>query len=108
MRFKCTALEKTPTIYRVVTSQKLRRPLVAAVLLTVTQQMSGIDAVFYYSGEFFEVSFFISTMYASQLSNVPHVVFTASWNFRRCWYFNGFCNQHYFHGCWSIFNGENW
>eukprot|EP01138_Halocafeteria_seosinensis_P000426 gb/GECG01000439.1/.p1 GENE.gb/GECG01000439.1/~~gb/GECG01000439.1/.p1 ORF type:complete len:571 (+),score=58.75 gb/GECG01000439.1/:1-1713(+) len=48
--------DEVPSVWKVVNSRSLRRPLVAAVLLTVTQQLSGIDSVFYYSSYFFETA----------------------------------------------------
>lgn len=47
--------DEVPSVWKVVSSEYLRRPLLAAVLLTVTQQLSGIDSVFYYSSYFFKV-----------------------------------------------------
>lgn len=47
--------DEVPSVWKVVSSEYLRRPLLAAVLLTATQQLSGIDSVFYYSSYFFKV-----------------------------------------------------
>eukprot|EP01138_Halocafeteria_seosinensis_P000832 gb/GECG01000853.1/.p1 GENE.gb/GECG01000853.1/~~gb/GECG01000853.1/.p1 ORF type:complete len:552 (+),score=56.45 gb/GECG01000853.1/:1-1656(+) len=54
------SLEKEkPSFYSIATDMSLRKPLIAAIVLTVSQQLSGINAVFYYSGTFFKVPFLV-------------------------------------------------
>lgn len=43
-----------PSLRDVLTDASIRRPLVMCTLLSVAQQFSGINAVFYYSNQFFE------------------------------------------------------
>ena len=50
------AEEEAPTFVGILKDVSLRKPLIAAIVLTVSQQISGINAVFYYSTTFFEVS----------------------------------------------------
>eukprot|EP01138_Halocafeteria_seosinensis_P000829 gb/GECG01000850.1/.p1 GENE.gb/GECG01000850.1/~~gb/GECG01000850.1/.p1 ORF type:complete len:532 (+),score=56.12 gb/GECG01000850.1/:1-1596(+) len=57
------SLEKEkPSFYSIATNMSLRKPLVAAIVLTISQQLSGINAVFYYSGTFFKEAGTSSTL----------------------------------------------
>eukprot|EP01138_Halocafeteria_seosinensis_P012662 gb/GECG01012938.1/.p1 GENE.gb/GECG01012938.1/~~gb/GECG01012938.1/.p1 ORF type:complete len:528 (+),score=47.23 gb/GECG01012938.1/:1-1584(+) len=49
-----SAEKEEPSFYSIMVDKSLRKPLVAAIILTVSQQLSGINAVFYYSGTFFD------------------------------------------------------
>jgi hypothetical protein len=48
--------EPSPSLRELLRDKALHRPLIISIVLMYTQQLSGINAVFYYSTEFFKVS----------------------------------------------------
>ncbi|TRY96198.1 hypothetical protein DNTS_009399 [Danionella cerebrum] len=71
-----TALEKKVTIPELFRSPAYRQPLLIAVMLQLSQQLSGINAVFYYSTGIFESAGVTQPIYATIGAGVVNTVFT--------------------------------
>ncbi|KAG7269331.1 hypothetical protein CRUP_006689 [Coryphaenoides rupestris] len=70
------ALEKKVTIVELFRSRAYRQPLVIAIVLQLSQQLSGINAVFYYSTGIFETAGVAEPIYATIGAGVVNTVFT--------------------------------
>ncbi|XP_061520445.1 solute carrier family 2, facilitated glucose transporter member 1-like [Phycodurus eques] len=70
------ALEKKVTIPELFRCAAYRQPLLIAVMLQLSQQLSGINAVFYYSTGIFESAGVRQPVYATIGAGVVNTVFT--------------------------------
>uniref|UniRef100_A0A3B4AP19 Major facilitator superfamily (MFS) profile domain-containing protein n=1 Tax=Periophthalmus magnuspinnatus TaxID=409849 RepID=A0A3B4AP19_9GOBI len=70
------ALEKKVTIPELFRSAAYRQPLLIAVMLQLSQQLSGINAVFYYSTGIFESAGVKQPIYATIGAGIVNVIFT--------------------------------
>ncbi|XP_034466998.1 solute carrier family 2, facilitated glucose transporter member 1 [Hippoglossus hippoglossus] len=70
------AMEKKVTIPELFRSPKYRQPIVIAIVLQLSQQLSGINAVFYYSTGIFETAGVTQPIYATIGAGVVNTVFT--------------------------------
>ncbi|KAK9528593.1 hypothetical protein VZT92_012746 [Zoarces viviparus] len=68
--------EKTVTILELFRSPLYRQPLLIAVVLQLSQQLSGINAIFYYSTRIFEKAGVEQPVYATIGSGVVNTAFT--------------------------------
>ncbi|XP_056293180.1 solute carrier family 2, facilitated glucose transporter member 1-like isoform X1 [Pseudoliparis swirei] len=68
--------EKTVTILELCRSPLYRQPLLIAVVLQLSQQLSGINAVFYYSTRIFEKAGVEQPVYATIGAGVVNTAFT--------------------------------
>ncbi|TNN36759.1 Solute carrier family 2, facilitated glucose transporter member 1 [Liparis tanakae] len=68
--------EKTVTILELFRSPLYRQPLLIAVVLQLSQQLSGINAVFYYSTRIFEKAGVEQPVYATIGAGVVNTAFT--------------------------------
>ncbi|XP_030623239.1 solute carrier family 2, facilitated glucose transporter member 1a isoform X1 [Chanos chanos] len=68
--------EKKVTILELFRSPLYRQPLLVAVMLQLSQQLSGINAVFYYSTTIFEKAGVSKPVYATIGAGVVNVAFT--------------------------------
>ncbi|XP_072308261.1 solute carrier family 2, facilitated glucose transporter member 1-like [Eucyclogobius newberryi] len=68
--------EPKVTILELLRSQRYRQPLVVAVVLQLSQQLSGINAVFYYSTRIFERAGVEQPVYATIGAGVVNTAFT--------------------------------
>ncbi|XP_048058036.1 solute carrier family 2, facilitated glucose transporter member 3a [Megalobrama amblycephala] len=70
------AMEKKVTIAELFRIAAYRQPLLIAVMLQLSQQLSGINAVFYYSTGIFESAGVTKPIYATIGAGVVNTVFT--------------------------------
>ncbi|XP_019948587.1 solute carrier family 2, facilitated glucose transporter member 1 [Paralichthys olivaceus] len=70
------AMEKKVTIPELFRSSKYRQPIIIAIVLQLSQQMSGINAVFYYSTGIFQEAGVTQPIYATIGAGVVNTVFT--------------------------------
>ncbi|XP_058609973.1 solute carrier family 2, facilitated glucose transporter member 3a isoform X1 [Onychostoma macrolepis] len=70
------AMEKKVTIPELFRTAAYRQPLLIAVMLQLSQQLSGINAVFYYSTGIFESAGVNQPIYATIGAGVVNTVFT--------------------------------
>ncbi|KAM9839031.1 solute carrier family 2, facilitated glucose transporter member 1-like [Aulostomus maculatus] len=70
------ALEKKVTIPELFRSAAYRQPLLIAVMLQLSQQLSGINAVFYYSTGIFESAGVKQPIYATIGAGIVNTIFT--------------------------------
>ncbi|KAK9957904.1 hypothetical protein ABG768_012104 [Culter alburnus] len=70
------AMEKKVTIAELFRIAAYRQPLLIAVMLQLSQQLSGINAVFYYSTGIFESAGVTQPIYATIGAGVVNTVFT--------------------------------
>ncbi|GLD62981.1 solute carrier family 2, facilitated glucose transporter member 1-like protein, partial [Lates japonicus] len=68
--------EKKVTIKELVQSPLYRQPLIVAIILQLSQQLSGINAVFYYSTRIFEKAGVEQPVYATIGAGVVNTAFT--------------------------------
>ncbi|KAF7686279.1 solute carrier family 2, facilitated glucose transporter member 3a [Silurus meridionalis] len=69
-------MEKKVTIPELFRTSTYRQPLLVAVMLQLSQQLSGINAVFYYSTGIFESAGVTKPIYATIGAGVVNTVFT--------------------------------
>ncbi|KAM4725661.1 solute carrier family 2, facilitated glucose transporter member 1-like [Anableps anableps] len=70
------AMEKKVTILKLLRSSTYRKPLLIAVILQLSQQLSGINAVFYYSTGIFSSAGVKQPIYATIGAGTVNTVFT--------------------------------
>ncbi|XP_068998647.1 solute carrier family 2, facilitated glucose transporter member 3 [Embiotoca jacksoni] len=70
------AMEKKVTILELFRSPKYRQPIIIAIILQLSQQLSGINAVFYYSTGIFQTAGVTQPIYATIGAGVVNTVFT--------------------------------
>uniref|UniRef100_A0A3B5ANJ1 Solute carrier family 2 member 3b n=1 Tax=Stegastes partitus TaxID=144197 RepID=A0A3B5ANJ1_9TELE len=70
------ALEKKVTILEIFRSPNYRQPIIIAIILQLSQQLSGINAVFYYSTGIFATAGVTQPIYATIGAGVVNTVFT--------------------------------
>lgn len=70
------ALEKKVTIPELFRSSAYRQPIIIAIILQLSQQLSGINAVFYYSTSIFADAGVTQPIYATIGAGVVNTVFT--------------------------------
>uniref|UniRef100_H2T3B1 Solute carrier family 2 member 3b n=1 Tax=Takifugu rubripes TaxID=31033 RepID=H2T3B1_TAKRU len=70
------ALEKKVSILELFRSRNYRQPIIIAIVLQLSQQLSGINAVFYYSTGIFETAGVSQPIYATIGAGVVNTVFT--------------------------------
>uniref|UniRef100_A0A8D3BZN1 Solute carrier family 2 member 3b n=2 Tax=Scophthalmus maximus TaxID=52904 RepID=A0A8D3BZN1_SCOMX len=70
------AMEKKVTIPELFRSPKYRQPIIIAIVLQLSQQLSGINAVFYYSTGIFDSAGVSQPIYATIGAGVVNTVFT--------------------------------
>ncbi|XP_019745850.1 solute carrier family 2, facilitated glucose transporter member 1-like [Hippocampus comes] len=70
------ALEKKVTILELLRCPSYRQPLLIAVILQLSQQLSGINAVFYYSTGIFSSAGVSQPIYATIGAGIVNTVFT--------------------------------
>uniref|UniRef100_A0A3B5MPG6 Solute carrier family 2 member 3a n=1 Tax=Xiphophorus couchianus TaxID=32473 RepID=A0A3B5MPG6_9TELE len=70
------AMEKTVTIAELFRSAAYRQPLLIAVMLQLSQQLSGINAVFYYSTGIFSSAGVKQPIYATIGAGIVNTIFT--------------------------------
>uniref|UniRef100_A0A8P4KDN4 Solute carrier family 2 member 3b n=1 Tax=Dicentrarchus labrax TaxID=13489 RepID=A0A8P4KDN4_DICLA len=70
------ALEKKVTIPELFRSPNYRQPIIIAIVLQLSQQLSGINAVFYYSTGIFDTAGVTQPIYATIGAGVVNTVFT--------------------------------
>ncbi|MGH0115136.1 UNVERIFIED_CONTAM: hypothetical protein FKN15_070656 [Acipenser sinensis] len=68
--------EKKVTIPELFRSPSYRQPIIIAIVLQLSQQLSGINAVFYYSTNIFEAAGVKEPVYATIGAGVVNTVFT--------------------------------
>nr|QBK50990.1 glucose transporter 1 [Trachinotus ovatus] len=68
--------EKKVTIKELIQSPLYRQPLIVAIILQLSQQLSGINAVFYYSTRIFEKAGVEQPVYATIGAGVVNTAFT--------------------------------
>ncbi|XP_075965186.1 solute carrier family 2, facilitated glucose transporter member 3 isoform X2 [Anarhichas minor] len=70
------AMEKKVSILELFRSRKYRQPIIIAIVLQLSQQLSGINAVFYYSTGIFKTAGVTQPIYATIGAGVVNTVFT--------------------------------
>lgn len=70
------ALEKKVTVLEIFRSPNYRQPIIIAIILQLSQQLSGINAVFYYSTGIFQTAGVTQPIYATIGAGVVNTVFT--------------------------------
>ncbi|XP_068179713.1 solute carrier family 2, facilitated glucose transporter member 3 [Antennarius striatus] len=70
------AMEKKVTILELFRSPNYRQPIIIAIVLQLSQQLSGINAVFYYSTGIFDKAGVTQPIYATIGAGVVNTVFT--------------------------------
>ncbi|XP_008429711.1 solute carrier family 2, facilitated glucose transporter member 3 [Poecilia reticulata] len=70
------AMEKKVSIPELFRSPKYRQPIIIAIVLQLSQQLSGINAVFYYSTGIFKTAGVPQPIYATIGAGVVNTVFT--------------------------------
>ncbi|XP_070768807.1 solute carrier family 2, facilitated glucose transporter member 3 isoform X2 [Enoplosus armatus] len=70
------ALEKKVTILELFRSRNYRQPIIIAIVLQLSQQLSGINAVFYYSTGIFDTAGVTQPIYATIGAGAVNTVFT--------------------------------
>ncbi|XP_068425750.1 solute carrier family 2, facilitated glucose transporter member 3 [Clinocottus analis] len=70
------ALEKKVSILELFRSPNYRQPIIIAIILQLSQQLSGINAVFYYSTGIFDTAGVTQPIYATIGAGVVNTVFT--------------------------------
>ncbi|XP_041844944.1 solute carrier family 2, facilitated glucose transporter member 3 [Melanotaenia boesemani] len=70
------AVEKKVTVLELFRSPNYRQPIVIAIILQLSQQLSGINAVFYYSTGIFKTAEVSQPIYATIGAGVVNTVFT--------------------------------
>ncbi|KAM6967712.1 solute carrier family 2, facilitated glucose transporter member 3 [Aplochiton taeniatus] len=70
------AMEKKVTIPELFRSPLYRQPIIIAIILQLSQQLSGINAVFYYSTGIFDTAGVTEPIYATIGAGVVNTVFT--------------------------------
>uniref|UniRef100_A0AAV2MC77 Major facilitator superfamily (MFS) profile domain-containing protein n=1 Tax=Knipowitschia caucasica TaxID=637954 RepID=A0AAV2MC77_KNICA len=70
------SMEKKVTIAELFRSPVYRQPIIIAIVLQLSQQLSGINAVFYYSTSIFETAGVTQPIYATIGAGVVNTVFT--------------------------------
>ncbi|XP_076137170.1 solute carrier family 2, facilitated glucose transporter member 3 isoform X2 [Alosa pseudoharengus] len=70
------AMEKKVTIPELFRNRSYRQPIIIAIVLQLSQQLSGINAVFYYSTAIFEGAGVSKPIYATIGAGVVNTVFT--------------------------------
>ncbi|TWW79147.1 solute carrier family 2, facilitated glucose transporter member 1 [Takifugu flavidus] len=70
------ALEKKVSMLELFRSRNYRQPIIIAIVLQLSQQLSGINAVFYYSTGIFETAGVSQPIYATIGAGVVNTVFT--------------------------------
>ncbi|KAJ8389429.1 hypothetical protein AAFF_G00119670 [Aldrovandia affinis] len=70
------AMEKKASIPELFYTAAYREPIIIAIMLQLSQQLSGINAVFYYSTGIFESAGVTQPIYATIGAGVVNVVFT--------------------------------
>uniref|UniRef100_A0A8C5E6G5 Solute carrier family 2, facilitated glucose transporter member 1-like n=1 Tax=Gouania willdenowi TaxID=441366 RepID=A0A8C5E6G5_GOUWI len=70
------AAEKKVTIAELFRSASYRQPLLVAIMLQLSQQLSGINAVFYYSTGIFESAGVKQPIYATIGAGIVNTIFT--------------------------------
>uniref|UniRef100_A0A665W6T8 Solute carrier family 2, facilitated glucose transporter member 1-like n=1 Tax=Echeneis naucrates TaxID=173247 RepID=A0A665W6T8_ECHNA len=70
------SMEKKVTILELFRSPKYRQPIIIAIVLQLSQQLSGINAVFYYSTGIFDTAGVTQPIYATIGAGVVNTVFT--------------------------------
>ncbi|MED6244882.1 Solute carrier 2, facilitated glucose transporter member 1 [Ilyodon furcidens] len=70
------AMEKKVTVLELFRSPNYRQPIIIAIILQLSQQLSGINAVFYYSTGIFEKAGVTQPIYATIGAGVVNTVFT--------------------------------
>uniref|UniRef100_A0A669B914 Solute carrier family 2 member 3b n=1 Tax=Oreochromis niloticus TaxID=8128 RepID=A0A669B914_ORENI len=70
------AMEKKVTILELFRSPNYRQPIIIAIILQLSQQLSGINAVFYYSTGIFSNAGVSEPIYATIGAGVVNTVFT--------------------------------
>ncbi|XP_024123581.1 solute carrier family 2, facilitated glucose transporter member 3 [Oryzias melastigma] len=70
------AMEKKVTILELFRSPNYRQPIIIAIILQLSQQLSGINAVFYYSTGIFHTAGVTQPIYATIGAGVVNTVFT--------------------------------
>ncbi|KAM4736222.1 solute carrier family 2, facilitated glucose transporter member 3 [Anableps anableps] len=70
------AMEKKVTILELFRSPNYRQPIIIAIILQLSQQLSGINAVFYYSTGIFKTAGVTKPIYATIGAGVVNTVFT--------------------------------
>uniref|UniRef100_A0A672FEH9 Solute carrier family 2, facilitated glucose transporter member 3-like n=1 Tax=Salarias fasciatus TaxID=181472 RepID=A0A672FEH9_SALFA len=70
------AMEKKVTVLELFRSPNYRQPIIIAIILQLSQQLSGINAVFYYSTNIFKTAGVTEPIYATIGAGVVNTVFT--------------------------------
>ncbi|XP_070691069.1 solute carrier family 2, facilitated glucose transporter member 3 [Pempheris klunzingeri] len=70
------AMEKKVTILELFRSPNYRQPIIIAIILQLSQQLSGINAVFYYSTGIFDTAGVTQPIYATIGAGAVNTVFT--------------------------------
>ncbi|XP_042345296.1 solute carrier family 2, facilitated glucose transporter member 3 [Plectropomus leopardus] len=70
------SMEKKVTILELFRSPNYRQPITIAIILQLSQQLSGINAVFYYSTGIFDTAGVTQPIYATIGAGVVNTVFT--------------------------------
>ncbi|XP_061573028.1 solute carrier family 2, facilitated glucose transporter member 3 [Cololabis saira] len=70
------AMEKKVTVLELFRSPNYRQPIIIAIILQLSQQLSGINAVFYYSTGIFKTAGVTQPIYATIGAGVVNTVFT--------------------------------
>ncbi|MEQ2277026.1 Solute carrier 2, facilitated glucose transporter member 1 [Xenotaenia resolanae] len=70
------AMEKKVTVLELFRSPNYRQPIIIAIILQLSQQLSGINAVVYYSTSIFEKAGVTQPIYATIGAGVVNTVFT--------------------------------
>ncbi|XP_077576755.1 solute carrier family 2, facilitated glucose transporter member 1 [Stigmatopora nigra] len=70
------SMEKKVTILELFRARNYRQPIVIAIVLQLSQQLSGINAVFYYSTGIFDTAGVTQPIYATIGAGVVNTVFT--------------------------------
>lgn len=70
------ALEKKVTILELFRSPAYRQPIIIAIVLQLSQQLSGINAVFYYSTDIFKTAGVSQPIFATIGAGIVNTVFT--------------------------------
>ncbi|XP_072536688.1 solute carrier family 2, facilitated glucose transporter member 3 isoform X2 [Salminus brasiliensis] len=70
------AMEKKVTIPELFRNPIYRQPIIIAIIMNVSQQFSGINAVFYYSTQIFKSSGVSEPVYATIGTGIVNTVFT--------------------------------
>ncbi|KAJ8334367.1 hypothetical protein SKAU_G00400060 [Synaphobranchus kaupii] len=70
------AMEKKVTIPELFRTPAYRQPIIIAIMLQLSQQLSGINAVFYYSTGIFESAGVTKPIYATIGAGIVNTVFT--------------------------------